>query len=191
MNCTTQIRNSVYELRNIKKVATRNPQLINPKSKVRTRNPISGFGQHEFPPLAPPPPPPKNFFLNILQPRGTGSRSFRWMKGAGNSKLRPRPLDSGYFWNRIYFYVNRPSVHTEINESAHRNRIFLKSISRVDFLSLQVRWFVWTTEDGYILIHWQFAHAKSGNTQTRISQSESSCMTKPEVGLQVLTFDFG
>ena len=29
------------------------------------------------------------------------------------TQLRPRPHESGYFWNRIFFHTNRPSVHTK------------------------------------------------------------------------------
>ena len=29
------------------------------------------------------------------------------------SSLRPRPHESGYFWNRIRSYTNRPSIHSK------------------------------------------------------------------------------
>ena len=52
-----------------------------------------------------------------------------------NTRQRPFPHQSGYFWNRMLFYANPSTFRPyKISESANRNCIFLKPLSRMDFL---------------------------------------------------------
>ena len=57
----------------------------------------------------------------------------------------PAHKNTRYFWKRRLFYTNGPC------ESAHRNRLFLKPLSRMDFLDLTrlmiLRW--WLKSDTF------------------------------------------
>ena len=61
-------------------------------------------------------------------------------------KIRSRPLESGYFWNRIFLCESAFHPH-ETSESALQNRSFLRPLSGVDFFLIRrVNGFMWTPE---------------------------------------------
>ena len=61
---------------------------------------------------------------------------FSWNKLQNGVRVRPRPHESGYFWNRIYFYANRPSIHTKpvnsLTETASFWNCFFESADFAD-----------------------------------------------------------
>ena len=60
------------------------------------------------------------------------------MKKRKRVRFRPRPHESGYFWNRTLFNTNRPSIYTKtvnpLTETA------LKPLSRVEFFWIRRVW---------------------------------------------------
>ena len=75
------------------------------------------------------------------------STSSVWKNGSFSrvyrGRIRLRPQESGYFWNRIYVYGIGLRPH-ETSEFAHQNLVFLKPLFRVDyFLIRRLNGFVW------------------------------------------------